>query len=119
MQSAVRLPDTNGDGFVTPADPLRVINELNGAGEGEVVGYRLEVTDAAGNPVSSATVGDTLFLRGYVQDLRDATEAEGVFSGYLDVEYDAGARECAGGPMRSHSGTTFPTGNLELRPPRG
>lgn len=84
-----RLPDTNGDGFLTAADPLQVINSLNGEGEGELARYRLEVVDSNGDVASTVNLGDTLLLNVYVQDLRDASEVEGIFAGYLDIEFDS------------------------------
>lgn len=81
--------DTNGDGFLSPADALQIMEALNGHGEGETIQVRLEVTDLDGNAISSTQVGERFQLRGYVQDLRDGDEALGVFAAYADVTYDA------------------------------
>jgi len=50
----------------------------------DIVGYRVEVTDLYGDPIQEATVGQTVQLRGYVQDLR-GPDAVGVFSAGTDV----------------------------------
>ncbi len=51
---------------------------------------RLAVTDSTGREVDHATSEDTLFLRAWVEDLRDEYYVKrGVFAAYLDVLYDA------------------------------
>lgn len=51
------------------------------------VQMRLEATTADGTPVSSIEAGSSFVLNVYVKDLRDS--AEGVFSAYLDILFDA------------------------------
>lgn len=46
---------------------------------------RLEVVDENDIPVTEASVGDNLFLRALVEDVRNFSQ--GVFSAYFDVEY--------------------------------
>ena len=53
----------------------------------DVVEFTLETTDANGNVLTEIQTGQTFFLRGFVQDVRD--NPTGVFSSYLDVEYPA------------------------------
>ena len=55
------------------------------------VAFRLEVTDLAGIEITTANVGNDFLLNAYVQDLRPGPEPapEGVFSAYMDVEYDS------------------------------
>lgn len=55
-------------------------------GTGALVGFRLEVTDVSGNPISSMLVGDEFLVNVYVADV--APEPYGVFSAFLDVMYD-------------------------------
>jgi hypothetical protein len=65
-----------------------------------LVRYRLEVTDANGNPISQVAVGQEFILNTYVDDLR--VDGGGVFSGYLDVTYD---------PALATAGNTFTYGD--------
>lgn len=68
-----------------------------------VVRYRLELTDTDGNVISTATVGESIILRGLVEDLRDTPR--GLFSAYTDVEW-VDNRLTADGPITY--GTDFP-----------
>jgi hypothetical protein len=83
--------DVNNDGALTPLDALMVIDQLQAAAP-ETARIRVEVTDAAGNPITteSLSLGETFQLRGFVQDLRAPSETEerGVFSAYVDIDYD-------------------------------
>ncbi len=81
--------DVTGDNFLSPLDALRVINHLNGEGEvGDIVGFTYELTNTAGQPLSNntASVGQLVQLRTYVQDLR-GFDAQGVFTAWLDINY--------------------------------
>ena len=85
--------DVNGDGAATPLDAAILISRLNTAnlvGE-EEVGVRLEITDTSDNPIDTATVGDDLLLKVFVQDLRAdvAVEDLGLFSAYVDIAFDS------------------------------
>lgn len=58
------------------------------------VQIRLQATDASGNPISSATVGQTFQIRAFVSDLRAddgdgnaSTDNRGVYAAYMDVLY--------------------------------
>ncbi len=54
------------------------------------VAMRLEVTDALGQTVQHLVAGESLRLRGWVQDLRDDRYANrGIYAAYFDVLYDA------------------------------
>ncbi len=79
--------DVSGDGIVSPLDALLVINELNAEGEGNMlVSYTVSITDTSGNPISQVSVGDTFTVRVFVQDIRAASEATGVFSAGADLD---------------------------------
>ena len=54
----------------------------------EIVEFRPEVTNLAGQPVDVMQVGEEFLFRVLVADVRD--DPIGVFSAYLDVEYDEG-----------------------------
>lgn len=52
----------------------------------DLVRVELRVLDSSGNPVTEVIVGDSLQLQVLVEDLR--SPANGVFSGYLDINFD-------------------------------
>jgi len=52
----------------------------------ELLDFRLETADLAGNPISSVVVGQEFLLSGFVRDLRP--QPAGVFAAYVDVAYD-------------------------------
>jgi hypothetical protein len=88
--------DTNGDGRLTAADALLIINKLNAA-QNEQVSIRVEVTDLDGNPIDVLSPGQDFQLRGFTKDLRTPEDppnappenrTRGVFSVYFDVNYD-------------------------------
>ena len=82
--------DVNNDGKLTSLDALTIINRLNAA-QDESVKIRVEITDAAGNPIETIPVNGTFQLRGFVQDLREPVEGEqrGLATAFVDVNYDA------------------------------
>ena len=104
--------DFNDDGVVSSFDGLKVLDDLNANGArqlddlplvppitpqlpgGDLVGFRLETTDAAGNPATEYGVGDEFFLNVLVDDLR--TLGGGVFSAYADFTYDPAAMATSG-----------------------
>ena len=64
--------DVNGDGILSAADVLGIVNRLNGEGEsGVLMSYRHEITDLNGNPISSAAVGQSFRVNVFVRDARD------------------------------------------------
>jgi hypothetical protein len=82
--------DVNGDDHLSAQDGLLVIHELNDATgeEGDIVEFRLETTNLSGAGITSIQVGEDFLLRVFVEDVRDTAVDFGVFSGYLDVEYN-------------------------------
>lgn len=52
-----------------------------------VISYRLEFTDAASRVIDETSVGESVTLSVYVSDTR--INPKGVFSAYLDVNYDS------------------------------
>ena len=86
--------DVSGDNMLTPLDALQVINVLNGEGAaGDLVGFSYQLTDIAGQPLSNntASVGQLVQLRTFVQDLRGLS-AKGVFTAFLDMNYSDGTK---------------------------
>ncbi len=55
-------------------------------GSSALVGFRMEITDRSGTPVSSILVGDEFDVRVYVADV--AAEPHGVFAAFIDLLYD-------------------------------
>jgi hypothetical protein len=55
------------------------------------VSVRLAATDAAGQPVSSLTAGEPLFVHTRIQDLREDEPIRGIGAAYIDLRYDADA----------------------------
>ena len=82
--------DVNGDNVLSAIDALRVINRLNGEGEGQpLVQFSYEFADQNGSPLSSNSVtsGQLFQLRTFVQDARGFS-AQGVFAAFLDLAYN-------------------------------
>jgi hypothetical protein len=97
--------DVNGDGKVTPADVLAVINQLSAANPNAIVEYRLEVEDLNGNVISGNTiaVGQDFQLAMFVHDLRNPAAAHGgVFAGFANVAYDSNVTIPAGETTVNH-----------------
>lgn len=61
------------------------------------LGFSLEVVDSQGNAVTTAEVGEPLWLRVEVEDLR--TEALGVFAAFTDLSFDGVNVEFTGNPL--------------------
>ncbi len=55
-------------------------------GSSALVGFRVEITDRSGTPVSSVLVGDEFDVRVYVADI--AAVPHGVFAAFIDLLYD-------------------------------
>lgn len=105
--SAAAYVDVSGDGAVSPLDALLVINQLNAEGEGnKLVSYTTQITDASGNPITSIAVGQTFILKVFVQDLRPAGSATGVFSAGVDVDLDGNGQQEIGNLVKFPSGAT-------------
>jgi hypothetical protein len=128
--------DYNNNGFATAFDGQKVLEDLlaNGArqlptprlelpqtppnlGNQTPVRFRLETTDAQGRPASAFALGEQLWLNAYVADMRNG--GAGVFSAYVDVNYDATGLSVAG-PLQYgddfpslRAGTTSPAGTLD------
>jgi len=105
--------DYNGDGVMSSFDGQAVLQELDNTGAGllseprldlpqdppelpagDLVNFRLETTDAAGNPQAEFGLGETFYLNVFVEDLRFL--GDGVFSAYLDVAYPQAGLTTAG-----------------------
>jgi len=108
VESGSMFLDTNGDGMLTPQDVALIINQLNETAE-PLVRVRLEVTDAAGNPVTQVNVGDNFQLRAYVLDLR-TTGNTGVVSAYTDVTFNSTLASASGAVVHAADYTSIPTG---------
>ena len=54
------------------------------------VRFRLETTNAAGEPIDTIAAGGEFLLKAYVEDVSSATP-DGVFAAYIDVEYTSNA----------------------------
>ncbi len=88
--SAKSFVDVSGDGVLSPLDALLVINELNAEGEGPlIVSYTIQITNAAGAPITQVAVGEKFTVRLFVQDIRPSVDATGVFSAGLDLDLKA------------------------------
>ena len=68
------------------SETMTVTLDVRGVGDA-VVTFRLQVLDDHGQPVDHVTVGDEFELRVTTEDVRE--HPQGVFAGYLDVEYNA------------------------------
>ncbi len=63
----------------------------------EVLRFRLQVTDPAGQPINAVAVGQDFVLQVFAQDVREGVDGDqGVFSAYLDVTYDSNLARVAG-----------------------
>lgn len=77
--------DVTGDGFVTPLDAINVINQ---ADENDRVQIRVQAVNADGATLTSVNPNDDFFIQVLVKDIRPAGSPRGVFSAYVDVNYD-------------------------------
>ncbi len=96
--SFIAMVDVNGDNYLTPRDGLEVVRHLNDGAQGEdgaLIQLRLEVTSRDSlDAVDVLSPNQDFFLRVFATDL--TPEAEGVFTAYLDVEYDANLADADG-----------------------
>ena len=103
--------DVNGDSFLSPMDALVVLNKLNAEGEDDLlVQIRLEVSDLEDNVIENIDTGSDFVLKGYVRDLSD--RGEGVFAGYLDVNYSSELVVANGEILHGDSYGNGPSGDL-------
>ena len=106
--SSAGLVDTNGDGVVSPADVVGIVNFLNRpSGESDAkVQVRLAVTPLDSlDPITSIGPNEEFLLRAFVTDITEAPE--GVFGGFLDVNYTAELADVSGDVIHSD---IFPNG---------
>jgi hypothetical protein len=106
--------DLNGDDAISPLDALMVINQLSEL-DGQVVRVRLEVTDLAGNSLTSLAAGQDFLLKGFVQDTRNLAEG-GVFSAYFDVTFDPALASVVPGTLTFNAPYTFLTSGSTSTP---
>jgi hypothetical protein len=116
--------DTNDDGEVTPGDVRLVANRLNAEGENGVVlnvitriferpidypfdssGNRVEAT----NEITEIGVGQDFVVKLLVEDVRTMSTRSGVFSVYVDVNFDNPA---VASVVESLPGVIHPNPNL-------
>ncbi len=86
-------PDTNFmgmDAFTYRASDGALQSEVTTidleVSEADLIGFRLETTQPDGTVISEVTEGESFILNVYAADLRSVPE--GVFAGYLDLNYD-------------------------------
>ena len=105
---------TGPDSFMyTIQDPSGLMDTatvmINVSDISSLVRYRLEATDPGGIVISEVVVGQDFQLNVYVEDLR--ADAQGVFSGYLDVTYDSTLAAVAGGLTYGPDYPNVPSGS--------
>jgi hypothetical protein len=76
------------------------------------VRFRLDLTDAAGNPLNLVHEGDEFQVVVTVEDLR--ANATGVFAAYLDIRFDATLAEVAGPIVYGDEFTNGLSGGLDV-----
>lgn len=79
-----------------PAGNVRVQNFTTAVNDTAQVSFRLAAVNNSGAPLTSLQIGQTFKLQVYTQDLRE--DAQGVFSAYLDLLYNADLIELVGTP---------------------
>jgi len=124
--------DYNGDAVLSSFDGQAALHELDNSGVGQLeeprsdlpqdppdlplgdhlVNYRLETTDAAGNPLAEVGLGRTFYLNVFVEDLRFG--GDGVFSAYVDIAYPQSGMSPAGSFEYGDQFTNAQTGSLQL-----
>ncbi len=107
---------TVSDGSLTDSAVVRVTVEPVIV-EDNLVRFRLQPTNANGQPITQIAVGSDFELRVFVEDLQDVPG--GVFAAYLDIEYDAGLASVSGAIQygdsyeNGRSGTTSVPGLID------
>lgn len=108
--------DFNGDNFATSLDVTGATNSVDAMGSrqlpeprlvvdqtppllgpGTFVNFRLAATDFSGNPIDEVDVGETFFLKAFVQDVSAA--GRGVAAAYMDIVFDAELADVTGVPF--------------------
>lgn len=91
------LVDVNNDGNLSPADALAVINAIE-AEQTTSMAFTLQVTDLNNNPITQIAVGQDFLLKAFVQDARSAPTQSGVYSAYLDINFEQALAAVNGAP---------------------
>ncbi|MEL7338521.1 MAG: dockerin type I domain-containing protein, partial [Planctomycetota bacterium] len=78
--------DPNWNGVQAKQTSIQ-ISDNDSVAEENLVAVDLETVDTIGNPIEQIEIGDRFYLQMRTRDLRDV--AEGVFSVYADLNYDA------------------------------
>ncbi|MEC9095277.1 MAG: Ig-like domain-containing protein, partial [Planctomycetota bacterium] len=82
-------------------------------GEGDPkVQMRLVATDTQGQPLDTVVLNQDFHLQGYVTDLR--SDAKGVFTSYMDVEFDKGLVQVIGAIEHSDTYRNFKSGAIDV-----
>jgi hypothetical protein len=107
--------DVNGDGAASASDALSVINYLNGEGEDEAfLQYRIAIFDSTGTTeIETIGLGEEFVVRVFVQDIRMTTRF-GVFSAYLDIEYESALASVVPDAFMQLDRTTFETVSVTI-----
>ena len=82
-------------------------------GEGDPkVQMRLVATDLQGQPVDTVFLNQAFNLQGYVKDLR--SEAKGVFTSFMDVEFDKSLTQVVGAISHADDYKNFNSGTIDV-----
>ncbi|MDB4864313.1 hypothetical protein OAI33_13570, partial [Pirellulaceae bacterium] len=76
------------------------------------VEMRLQATDLQGQPLEAAFLNQAFNLQGYVTDLR--TDAKGVFTSYMDVEFDKSLTQAIGSIVHAADYQNFKSGTIDV-----
>ncbi|MBT6722874.1 MAG: cadherin-like domain-containing protein, partial [Planctomycetaceae bacterium] len=76
------------------------------------VQMRLQATDLQGQPLEAAFLNQAFNLQGYVTDLR--TDAKGVFTSYMDVEFDKSLTQAIGSIVHAADYQNFQSGTIDV-----
>ena len=89
------------------AEVTVVVQEAAVTTDGDLVRFRVDVTDTLGIPITNVDPGDEFLLQVFTDDLRPG--GAGVYSAYLDVEFD-GDLVSTDGPVTF--GSDYPAGQV-------
>ena len=76
------------------------------------VQMRLQATDLQGQPLEAVFLNQAFNLQGYVEDLR--TDAKGVFTSYMDVEFDKSLAQVVGSIAHADDYQNFQSGSIDV-----